>query len=160
MALIIAHVIIGGELVYGIEPIFWQKLFFLLVVIALILVSFNVIMRRLLKVKKRKFFSYDHVNAKHKKIDWIIRITCIIFLLIGFILNNLNEPHRIFFFEPWFIISIAIFISLAVQALMEWKYAEHRNDSIYTLSQLSLVTILLTSFYTTNLLNWLWSLFN
>lgn len=48
-------------------------LILLLIVFGLILFFINKAVRKRLNVEKRKFFSYGHVNEKHKKIDWSIR---------------------------------------------------------------------------------------
>ncbi|MEC5424740.1 DUF4181 domain-containing protein [Virgibacillus sp. C22-A2] len=65
----------GVLLLHGTEPIFWLKLILALTLFALLLIAFNAVMSKWLKVEKKKFFSYNHVNEKHKKVDWIIRIT-------------------------------------------------------------------------------------
>ena len=68
---------------YGIEPMFWPKLFLVLGMLTLLIYGFSDVIRRYLKVEKPKFFSYNHVNKKHEKIDWTIRISFIIILIIS-----------------------------------------------------------------------------
>ena len=53
---------------YGIEPIFWLKLLLLITILLLLSFIFNTVISKWLKVEKKKFLSYDHVNEKHKKI--------------------------------------------------------------------------------------------
>lgn len=140
---------------YGVEPNFWLKLFLFLVIIGLMFFLFNIVMRKLLRVEKPKFFSYNHLNEKHKKLDWIIRITFIIVLLIGFIINNLRVPmERIWFLEPYFLLFIFIFATETARAYMQWKYDTNRNAYIFTISQIVFMIILLVSLFTTNFFGW------
>lgn len=140
---------------YGVEPNFWLKLFLFLAIIGLILFLFNIVMRKLLRVEKAKFFSYNHLNEKHKKLDWIIRITFIIILLIGFIINILRNPMEpIWFLEPHFLVFIFVIATETARAYMQWKYDTNRNAYIFTISQLVFMIILLVSLYTTNIFGW------
>ncbi len=85
--------------------------------------------------------------------DRIIRnVAFPVVLLIGFIIILMRDP-RIWLLEPWTLLLILFFITEAVRAIMEWKYAEHRNAYIATTSQLVLVSILILIFKT-NFLNW------
>nr|WP_077305426.1 DUF4181 domain-containing protein [Terribacillus halophilus] len=136
---------------YGIEPDFWIRFFLLLAAILLLLISFHALMRKWLRVERSKLFSYNHVNAKHKKIDWILRITTIIMILLftpvvmmtG--INNLN-----FFINPSSILIIFIIVSEIVRTVMERKYAKNPNAYKVTLSQLIFLCLLLLTLYTTN----------
>nr|WP_275980170.1 DUF4181 domain-containing protein [Halalkalibacter alkaliphilus] len=128
-----------------------MNLVLLLTVVVVLIVSFDVIMRRWLKVKRESLFLYHHVNNKHKKIDWSIRTFVIVMIIIGYILNIQRDyMDRMWFFETWFIILIFIFLSGTTQAYMEWKYAENRNAYRLTLSQLAFATILFVLIYKTN----------
>lgn len=136
---------------YDIETIFWIKLVFLLGVISLLSITFNSIMRRRLKVEKKKFFSHNHVNDKHKKTDWVIRIVFIAFMVLGFFINaTLYYPERIWFLEPWAFLFGLTILSETVRAFMEWKYPNNKNAYIFTLSQLVFGMILVISILTTN----------
>jgi Domain of unknown function (DUF4181) len=68
---------IGGFVmyVYGTEPAVGARLALLVAIVLLLLFSFNILARKWFKVEKKKLFSYNHVNEKHKKIDWIIRLS-------------------------------------------------------------------------------------
>ena len=39
------------------------------------------------KIEKRRIFSYNHINERNKKIDWTIRITFIVILFFGYLLD-------------------------------------------------------------------------
>lgn len=136
---------------YGVEPNFWLKLFLFLAIIGLILFLFNIMMRKLLRVEKAKFFSYNHLNEKHKKLDWFIRITFIVVTLIGLIINiSRDRMERIWFLETYFLLFIFIIATETVRAYMQWKYDTNRNAYIFTITQLVFMIILLVSLFTTN----------
>lgn len=122
---------------YIIETIFWQKLIVLLAILSLLIFTFNSIMRRYLKVEKRKLFSYNYVNEKHKKIDRTIRIITIIaiivFTFIGIYKYNIE---RLWGFVPSILVLVSIIITEMVRSFMEWKYSDNPKAYIFTLSQL------------------------
>lgn len=136
---------------YGIGANFWLELLFILAIILLLLFSFNAVMRKLLKVEKKKVFSYNHVNEKHSKVDWTIRITIIVLMIIGFFVNVSRLPmDSIWFFETWFMLLILIIGTEVARAVIEWKYAENRNAYKFTVFQLIFILILLFILYWTN----------
>ena len=138
-------------IVYGIEPIFWLKLFFVIVIFLILFFIFGSVMRRWLKVEKNKLFSHNHVNDKHQKIDWTIRIIFIAFIILGSFINVTRDySERIWFLEPWYLLFGLTILSGVVQAWMEWKYADNKNAYIFTLSQLVFGMILVISILTTN----------
>ena len=140
-----------GNFMYGIEPTFWLNLILLLAIVLLLFVSFNTIMRKWLKVEKKKFFSYNHINERHKKIDWIIRITTIVVILSGYVITIIEGPlNMIWFLQPWFIIFIFIVVSEMVRAAMERKYAENPNAYKLTISQIIFMLILFFALYKTD----------
>ncbi|MDT3765864.1 DUF4181 domain-containing protein [Priestia filamentosa] len=128
---------------YSIEPTFGLRFISLLAIILLFWISFNTIMRKWLKVKKKKLFSYNHVNEKHKKMDWTIRIITIASILIGFIINISRDSTDWFWFlQSWVILFIFIVVSETVRAIMERKYAKNPNAYKLTISELLFVIIL------------------
>ena len=136
---------------YGIESSFWPKFLLFMGIVVLLLVSFNTITRKILKVKRKKAFSHNHLNGLHKKIDWTIRITFVVAMIAGTIINISRLPLNPFLFlEPYFILIILVFLTEIVTAVMEWKYAENRNAYIFTILQLIFIAILLFSIYITD----------
>lgn len=136
---------------YGFEPYFWLKLIIVLGVFLLLLFSFHTVMRKLLKLEKVKFFSNNYLNEKHKKLDWKIRITTIVVLLIGFIINISRGPvEKFWFFETYFLLFLSIIVSESARAYMEWKYQTNRNAYIFSISQIVFVVILMVSLLTTD----------
>lgn len=138
---------------YSIEPLFYIKLFFLLAIFFLLMFVFNSIIRKYLKIEKRKAFSYAYVNEKHKKIDWIIRISFIIILFISNFYQRRNIGEVKWYFEIWFIALVFIVISDLFRAFMEWKYAENRKTFIFTISQLIFILGLLGILFASNFFN-------
>lgn len=89
----------------------------------------NAIMRKVLSVKKKELFSYNFVNAFHKKGEWVIRISSVI-VYVAIFVNDAINPYL-------YIAILGSAISLAVfRAIIEKKYAENPKDYIYTLSEL------------------------
>ncbi|MBP3951689.1 DUF4181 domain-containing protein [Bacillus suaedae] len=136
---------------YGIEPNFWLRLIVLLTIVLLLLISFDKLMRTLFKTKKKKRFSYNHINEKHKKIDWIIRIATMVFLILGFVNNIMTDPNRWpWFLEPWLITFVFISLSEMVRAIFERKYAENPNDYKVTISQIVFILLLVFVLFQTD----------
>lgn len=140
---------------YGLGVNFWLKLFFIIAIVVSLLLLFNAIMRKMLKVEKKKLFSYNHVNEKHKKIDWTIRFAFLVLFLFGNFINITSEPMgKYWFLQTPFLLFVFIFVTESIRAFMERKYAENRNDYIFTISQLVFVTILYISIITTEFYGW------
>lgn len=136
---------------FGLTPTFWLKLVLLIVGVFVLFFLFNTVLSKWLKIKRRGFFSYKHVNEKHKIIDWTIRITFIFIILIGSYINAERHPtERIWLLEPWIIVFGLIILTELVRAYMEWKYEENKNKYILTLSELVFAAILVMIVFKTN----------
>ncbi|WP_052124095.1 DUF4181 domain-containing protein [Ureibacillus manganicus] len=110
----------------------------------ILIIIINEVVSRWLGVKKKSLFSYQHVNDRHKKIEWAIRITFIIFIVIGTFVNIHREPSEtLWFLETWNILIVFIVIVDLLQAFMEWKYVENKKVYISTLIQLGFFVVLL-----------------
>jgi Domain of unknown function (DUF4181) len=132
---------------------FLLNILLLLATYSLLIYIFNMVMRKWLKVEKKKFLSYNHVNHKHKKIDWIIRITFLLLLIISTAINIMRMQkglEKIWYFETYVILFIFIIVTETARALMERKYAENRNDYKFTIIQLVYISILLFLTFSTN----------
>lgn len=128
-------------------------LFLILLIIGLgvVLFAFNFFMRKLLKVESKKWFSYNHINDLHKKIDWGIRITFTIIFLVSTYYTIYMEPTKnVWYFEVWFVFVIFFLISESVRAFMEWKYVTNRNAYILTIFEMVFIIVLLISLVKTN----------
>jgi len=131
----------------------WLKFILFITSYALLIFLFNIGMRKWFKVKKKKLFSYHHLNGKHKKIDWMIRITFVILIVVGGFYNATRPPlERVWFLETYILLIFLVILSETVTAVMEKRYAENRNDYKFTISQivflsLSVLLIFSTDFF-------------
>jgi hypothetical protein len=140
---------------YGLESDFWLKLAALLLIYSLLLFLLNILLRKWLKVERKKFFSYNHINEKHKKMDWKIRLTFLIVLLIGFFINISRETgDQILFLQPYILLFIFLVVSETARAVMEKKYAKNKNDYVFTVSQLVFNIGFLIPLFFTNFFGW------
>lgn len=98
-------------------------------------------MRKLLNIEKvkKEFFSYNHINELHRKIDKGLRIfSCFTLILVSYVL--------LFYFEDLiYLIFIAPIILMVldsmVRAFFEWKYTQSPKQSILTLTEMFLILI-------------------
>lgn len=120
---------------------FWIK-FGLIALIVFILTSIvKLLLRKLLNIEKvkKEFFSYNHINELHRKIDKGLRIFSVITLiLLSFVL--------LFYFEDLiYLILIApivlMVLDYTVRAFFEWKYTQYPKQSILTLTEMVLILI-------------------
>ncbi|MFS0783090.1 DUF4181 domain-containing protein [Bacillus sp. 1P06AnD] len=127
------------------------NLILILSIFGLFLFFINKALRKWLNVEKKKLFSYGHVNDKHKKIDWTIRIIFIVLLCIGFFTNVERAPlEHIWFLETHILLFVFIFASETARIIMEKRYAENRNDYIFSAIQLVVVLVFILSVFTTD----------
>ncbi|WP_399632675.1 DUF4181 domain-containing protein [Sporosarcina sp. SG10008] len=113
---------------------FWIKFAFIVLIVFVINIIVKLLLRKLLKIEKEKksFFSYNHINELHRKIDWAIRITSTIVLIVtntlviieGYSIN-LIIIAMIFYFV----------LDYTVRALFECKYSQNPKQYILTMSE-------------------------
>lgn len=143
-------------LLSNIRSLSFLKFSLILGIIFLLMHGFERLMRNYLQVEKRPSFSYNHVNEKHKKIDWRIRITFLVTLLISYFDFSRNSFILRWYFNPGFLMVLFLVASETTRAFMEWKYGENPRTYILTLSQLIFALILLSFLWiiiTSNILN-------
>lgn len=116
----------------------FAKLILIVFIYGLFLFLINKFPRKWLNVKKKNLFSSNYVNDKHKKIDWIIKITFISLLFIGVFINvNRDSLNTHSSLETYILMTAFIIVSEIVRIVMEKRYAENKND--YILSAIYLV---------------------
>lgn len=129
----------------------WLKFILFITSYALLIFLFNKGMRKLFKVEKKKLFSYHHLNGKHKKIDWTIRITFVILIFVGGFYNATLPPlDRMWFLESHILLIVFVLLSETVRAVMEKQYAGNRDDYKFTISQLAFLSLSLILFFSTD----------
>ncbi|MET3507317.1 DUF4181 domain-containing protein [Halalkalibacter oceani] len=136
----------------GIDASFVIKLLVLLAVTVIFIFLFQTLLRKWLNVEKPKWFSYQHVNEKHKKVDWITRGITVVLTIIWLIITLTMENGLLF--GPSFPFLLVIFIPGVVQVIMEWKYAENRNAYLATAGELVFFALLFTVLISTEFFGW------
>lgn len=129
---------------------FILQLVLLLVIVLVILSAANYLLRKWLKVEKRSAFSYDYVNDRHKKLDRFIRIAAIIVIFVSYIITISRGPEAGWFIPIPVILLSFLVVSESVRAVMEKKYAENKNDYVYTIAQMIIITSLLIVIFWTD----------
>lgn len=120
---------------YGMPPGVWTELIIILVIAILLAGVLPEIVRYCMKADKKKWFSYNHINKLHKKIDWTLRILSIVSMLVSAIL---------FYRQPFLIPLILAILGLSqisTQAYIEWRFSENRKNYQVSLIQLGLTFI-------------------
>lgn len=137
---------------YGsVGSFFWLKLVLFLVGVFCIILLFDLVINRLLKVKRKSWFFAKRINRQHYKLDWLVRIIFISLMIVGFFINTFRYPlEPIFFLEPYFLLFSLIFATEVLTAVMEWKYEPNRNAYKATIIQLLFIIALVTLIYSTN----------
>lgn len=138
---------VGAE----VDPYFWWEFIAFLGIALIAMLGFSAIMRKVFHVEKGKRFSYNHVNAKHKKVEWTIRITAVVLLTAGYVINGMRGFDEGFWFlKTWFILTLFIFSTQIARAVMEHKYAQNANAFKVTVSETVFILLLLVSIWTTD----------
>ncbi|MEI2664100.1 DUF4181 domain-containing protein [Rossellomorea sp. LJF3] len=117
---------------------FWLRFVFIAMVVFALISLVKFILRKTLKIEKvkKEFFSYNHINELHRKVDkWVGRLTGIIFVIIILVQVN-NEDFN------YLLIMGMIFTSMldyGVKAFFEYRYSEVPKQAILTVTELFLV---------------------
>ena len=108
--------------------------FFLVVFVINSVLKFT--LRKLFKIEpsKREFFSYNHINDQHRKIDWFVRYGTLIagLVLLYFVALGDYPPS-------YYLAAVIAFIAVdqVVRAFFEWRASENPKQSILTLIQMA-----------------------
>ncbi|GAB0168105.1 DUF4181 domain-containing protein [Lysinibacillus sp. CTST325] len=115
----------------------FETLILFLIALVLVISIFGFVIRKLLGVERKKWFSYNHLNDRHKKIDWSVRIIfTILFLISSYYMIDNDTVGIPWYFETWFILIVFLIMSEMLRALMEWKYAENKRDFVATIAEM------------------------
>ncbi|SES07253.1 DUF4181 domain-containing protein [Psychrobacillus sp. OK032] len=112
----------------------WVKLALFVLVVFVLSTIVKLLLRKLIKIEKEKksFFSYNHINDLHRKIDWAIRIIS----TIAFIVTNILIITREYSINLILITSFFyILLDYAVRAFFECKYSQNPKQYILTISE-------------------------
>jgi len=113
----------------------WLKIGLSLVMLFALLALVKFTLRKLFKIEKEKteWFSYNHVNKTHQKVDWIVRIVSMIVLIAVSYLVIFKEYSIIFYLVPIFLLMV---IDYSVRAFFEWRYSDHPKQAILTIGEM------------------------
>lgn len=113
----------------------WLKIGLYLVILFALMAVVKFALRKIFKIEKEKteWFSYNHVNKTHKKVDWVVRILSAI-VLIGILYLVIFKEYSIIFY----LIPIVLFMAIdyVVRAFFEWRYSDHPKQAILTIGEM------------------------
>jgi len=121
--------------------VFWIKFGLIVIIVFTVISLVKLLLRKLFNIEKvkKEFFSYNHINELHRKIDTGLRIFSVITLiLLTFVV--------LFYFEDLIYLILIVPIVLVVmdymvKAYFEWKYTQYPKQSILTLTEMLLILI-------------------
>ncbi|MDJ0332259.1 MULTISPECIES: DUF4181 domain-containing protein [Planococcus] len=126
-----------------VEDVGWRIFLFLLGVVSSIFLV-NMLLRKILGVERKAFFSDTRVNDVHKKWDRILNgLSAVIVFIISLV--AINYGPAAFFYVLLVSVLLGI-IQLLVRLGFEKKHAENPNDYLYTLLESVTGTIILITF--------------
>ncbi|MBO0589337.1 DUF4181 domain-containing protein [Sporosarcina sp. E16_8] len=103
---------------------FWVNFTFIVLIVFVLNTLVKLLLRKLLKIQnvKRPFFSYNHINERHRKIDWAFRITSALALIVTNYLVII-EDYSIYLilYTSFFYIAL----DYTVRAFFECKYSQN-----------------------------------
>ena len=111
----------------------WFKLLLYISFIFVINIIVSFLLRYSFKIEKEKrsFFSYNHVNELHKKIDLTFRFVFMMILIVVNILVILEDYSIQLYIYTSLFYAVLDFI---VRAFFEYKYSQNPKQSIVTIS--------------------------
>ena len=130
----------------------WLKIGLSLVILFTLLAVVKFLLRKIFKIEKQKteWFSYNHVNKTHQKVDRVVRILSVIVLIVISYLVIFKEYSIIFYLIP---IVLLMVIDYMVRAFFEWKYSDHPKQAILTIGEMVFFAIALALTIQYDLLN-------
>ena len=111
----------------------WITLVFYILIMFVFHIIVRFLWRYLFRIKKEKksFFSHNHVNESHKKIDGAFRIT---FMFILIVVNTIviieDYPIQIYIYT----LILYTVLDCMVRGFFEYKYSQNPKQSILTIS--------------------------
>ncbi|WP_142828611.1 DUF4181 domain-containing protein [Planococcus soli] len=114
---------------------FWLKIGLALVILFALISLVKFSLRKIFKIEKekREWFSYNHINKTHKKVDWFLRISTAVVLIVILYLVIFKEYSIAFYLVPVILLSVADY---SVRAFFEWKYSDNPKQSILTIGEM------------------------
>ncbi|TDL32804.1 DUF4181 domain-containing protein [Jeotgalibacillus sp. S-D1] len=120
----------------------WIKAALFSLIVLVLNTIIKVILRKLFKIEKERkfFFSYNHINELHRKIDWAVRLTSMIVSIVIMTLVIIEDHSVNLMLITWIFL---IVLDYTVSVFFEWNYSQNPKQSILTISEGSLFIIVL-----------------
>ncbi|MDN7240959.1 DUF4181 domain-containing protein [Planococcus sp. N028] len=121
---------------------YWIKFVLFIIVVFLVISLVQASIRKIFNIEKEKksLFSYSYVNKTHQNIDLAIRIlSMIVYAVILHFLIFKEFSFNLFLIA----MTLLTIIDHLVKALFEWKYSENPKQAILTISEMSILVIVL-----------------
>lgn len=118
----------------------WLTLILLLSSVTILTILVKILLRETLHIKKekRRFFSYNHINDAHRKIDWAIRIVSGVISIFALYLSLYQDYSFNVVLLVILLFAVAQYIT---QAFFEWKYTSNPKQTILTVSEMLIWTV-------------------
>lgn len=102
----------------------------------------KLLLRKIFHIEKTKkeFFSYNHINSLHRKMDWVVRIVSMIVYLIFFYRFIYEDTSLNLLLGLMLILFI---VQMAVQAFFEWHCSDNPKEAILTASEMTIFAIVI-----------------
>lgn len=116
----------------------WVNLGFFFLIVFAINYLLKFAFKKLFNIEpsKKEFFSYNHINDLHRKIDWCVRYGTLIasLLILYFVILEEYPP-------TYYLVAVIVFIVVdhSVTAFFEWRSSENPKQSILTLAQMAVL---------------------
>lgn len=131
---------------------FWLKVGLGIIILYVLISLIKFLLRKIFKIEKikREWFSYNHINKTHKKVDWLIRTLALVAQLTFLYWVIFEEYSILFILVPMFLVVIADF---SVRAFFEWKYSDKPKQAILTVGEMVVFVAVLAVTFQFDLLN-------
>jgi hypothetical protein len=120
--------------------VFWVKFSLLAIIVFVIISIVKFLLRKIFKVEKvkRTFFSYNHINDSHRKVDkWMRTFTGITLMILAILVINYKDLSYLYLIG---VITLWT-VDYAIRAFFEMAYSEHPKQAILTLAEMFLMLI-------------------
>lgn len=131
---------------------FWLKAGLGLIILYVLIKLVKFFLRKQFNIveEKREWFSYNHINKTHKKVDWFVRISTAVVLIATSYLVIFEEYSIVFYLLPVVLLSV---VEYSVRAFFEWKYSDNPKQSILTIGEMVVFATVLAVTFQFDLLN-------
>jgi len=121
------------------------------VLIILAILLFSLVIRRMMGVRQRKWFSDDYINERHRKLEWRVRMGFVVILILDavilFATGAVEDPP--WYLEIWWLVFVSVAVLDLLRAYMEYRFVDDRKAMAATLLESIFDVVLLIGAITT-----------